>query len=60
MDTETGCGTGDPCEEGMCRPGYYCELENSKLIENHIGLLNFCNGSRGTGVCLEGKKNNEK
>ena len=52
--TESGCGFGDACIEGMCRPGYSCKA-NEVFIELHLNLLN-CKGASRTGACIEGKK----
>ena len=59
MDTDTGCGSGDACKEGICRLGYSCESKKSNFVDRHYLLMN-CDGAKRTGVCLEGKKNNVK
>ena len=58
IDTDTGCGTGDACKEGICRPGYNCvsnNTSNTSFIAIHYLLLS-CDGSRITGVCVKGKR----
>ena len=53
--TETGCGDGDACLEGLCLPDYSCQLNNT-LVDLHFNLKN-CTGASKTGACVAGKKN---